>query len=114
MGAEKHRRVRPSIRFVPVSTSSRLVGDEDMGFVLAKSLFTHWKEIDARCALGEIARVLTRGRSALIAAFLFEEGSPPEKVFPFADAARDPLAAEVSAGGRDRLREGSLFENGGG
>ncbi|MEO8191156.1 MAG: class I SAM-dependent methyltransferase [Acidobacteriota bacterium] len=79
----------PRFRFVLGSTSSRFpAGDEDIGFVLAKSLFTHLKEIDARRALGEIARVLTRGRSALITAFLFEEDSPPEKVFPFADAAR--------------------------
>ena len=51
------------------------VEDGAAGFLLAKSLFTHLLEEEARVYLGEIRRVLAPGRRALVTAFLFD-GSP--------------------------------------
>ncbi|HXQ28620.1 MAG TPA: methyltransferase domain-containing protein [Gemmatimonadales bacterium] len=51
--------------------------DDSMTFVLAKSVFTHLLEEDARHYLRELRRVLQEGRRALVTAFLLgEEGDP--------------------------------------
>jgi SAM-dependent methyltransferase len=49
--------------------------DGQMQLVLAKSVFTHLLEREARHYLAEIGRVLEPGRAALVTAFLFEPGS---------------------------------------
>ncbi len=54
--------------------------DGGVDFVLAKSVFTHLLERDARHYLGEIRRVLKRGRSAMVTAFLLDT---PESTFPY-------------------------------
>lgn len=61
--------------------------DGAAGFVLAKSLFTHLAEREARGLLSEICRVLRPGGRALVTAFLFEPGegeARASKFFPFA------------------------------
>ena len=59
--------------------------------VLAKSVFTHLLETDARHYLAEIRRVLRPGRGAVVTAFLYDESGPrlPEVVraFPYSDGA---------------------------
>jgi SAM-dependent methyltransferase len=60
--------------------------DGEAGFVLAKSLFTHLPEAEARHFLLEIRRVLRPGASALVTAFLFEPGEGAARAslfFPF-------------------------------
>jgi SAM-dependent methyltransferase len=67
----------PRFRFERVGRSrgGRLpVRDAEAGFVLAKSLFTHLLEEDARRLLEEVRRTLAPGGAALITAFLFERG----------------------------------------
>jgi len=62
------------------------VGDGEVGFVLAKSLFTHLLEPEARRMLAEIRRVIAPGRSAVLTAFLFERGEGERAAatyFPF-------------------------------
>ena len=49
--------------------------DGDIDLVLAKSLFTHLMEPEARHYLAEIRRVLRRGRPAFLTAFLFDPTS---------------------------------------
>ena len=59
----------------------------EAGFLLAKSLFTHLREKEARQFLSEIRRVLRPGAAALITAFLFEPGKGEARAaefFPFA------------------------------
>ncbi len=59
----------------------------EAGFVLAKSLFTHLPENEARHFLSEIRRVLRPGAVAVVTAFLFEPGEGEARaadVFPFA------------------------------
>lgn len=51
------------------------LGEATCGFVLAKSLFTHLLESEARRYLTEIRRVLAPGRAAIVTAFLFEKQS---------------------------------------
>ncbi len=58
--------------------------DGAAGFVLAKSLFTHLMEREARRYLDEIRRVLRAGRRALVTAFLFAP-SASTPAFPFPD-----------------------------
>ena len=61
--------------------------DGEAGFVLAKSLFTHLPEAEARGFLLEIRRVLRSGAPALVTAFLFEPGEGEARAsafFPFA------------------------------
>jgi ubiquinone/menaquinone biosynthesis C-methylase UbiE len=73
-------------RFVLGSTSERFPAREgDIAFLLAKSLFTHLEEGDARRALAEITRVLAPGGTAMLTAFLFEPETPPTRVFPFSN-----------------------------
>lgn len=63
--------------------------DGACGFVLAKSVFTHLLELEARRYLSEIRRVLAPGRAAMVTAFLFERnsltGSGRSRLFPCAD-----------------------------
>lgn len=58
-------------------------------FVLAKSVFTHLLEADARRYLAEVRRVLRPGRGAVVTAFLYDENGPglPEvqRAFPYSD-----------------------------
>jgi SAM-dependent methyltransferase len=57
-------------------------------FVLAKSLFTHLLEEEARAYLCEVRRVLAPGRRALVTAFLFDgAGAAPPPAFPHPAAA---------------------------
>src|SRR5262249_1126803 len=74
-------------RFERIAKQSRLpVADGEAGFVLAKSLFTHLPESEARRMLGEIRRALSRGRRALLTALLFERGEGERAAasyFPF-------------------------------
>lgn len=67
---------------------SRLpVGDGEADFVLAKSLFTHLLQHEARRMLAEIRRALPSGRFAVVTAFLFERGDGERlasQYFPFA------------------------------
>jgi SAM-dependent methyltransferase len=58
--------------------------DGAAGLVLAKSLFTHLSEPEARRYLAEIARILSPGGRALVTAFLFGTNLVP--AFPFGDA----------------------------
>jgi len=57
--------------------------DGSADLVLAKSLFTHLSESEARLYLAEIRRVVAPGGKALVTAFLFGAGSAP--AFPFGD-----------------------------
>lgn len=52
------------------------VDDGQADLVLAKSVFTHLLEAEARHYLSEIRRVLRPGRPAVLTAFLFEGGRP--------------------------------------
>jgi SAM-dependent methyltransferase len=55
----------------------------ETGFLLAKSLFTHLQEREARHFLSEIGRVLQPGAAALITAFLFEPGEGEARASEF-------------------------------
>jgi SAM-dependent methyltransferase len=65
------------------------VEDAACDFVLAKSVFTHLLEPEARRYLSEIRRALAPGRAAMVTAFLFEPGSLTgsgrSRLFPCAD-----------------------------
>jgi len=59
------------------------VGDGETDLVLAKSLFTHLLEADARHYLSETRRALAPGRAAVITAFLFRaDADGLETAFP--------------------------------
>jgi SAM-dependent methyltransferase len=69
----------------PVQAYRFPLADGSADFLLAKSVFTHLLEDDARHYLKEIRRTLRPGRLALITAFLFDgTASPP--AFPFPEA----------------------------
>lgn len=76
----------PRFRFELLGASAeeyRLpIADGAAGFVLAKSLFTHLLEPEARAYLAEIRRVLAPGRRALLTAFLFAGGAVEPPAFP--------------------------------
>lgn len=59
------------------------LGDGSVDLVVAKSLFTHLSEEEARRYLAEIARLLATGGAAVVSAFLFA-AEPP--AFPYGDA----------------------------
>jgi hypothetical protein len=65
------------------------MADGGAGLILAKSVFTHLFEEEARHYLGEIRRTLNPGRPAIVTAFLFDRASDEfAKVtlaFPFGD-----------------------------
>ena len=65
------------------------VEDAACDLVLAKSVFTHLLEPEARRYLTETRRVLAPGRAAMVTAFLFERGSLTgsgrARLFPCAD-----------------------------
>ena len=71
--------------------------------VLAKSVFTHLLEADARHYLAEIRRVLRPGRGAVVTVFLYDESGPTlpevERAFPWSDgrAVRWRLRSRPSA-----------------
>jgi SAM-dependent methyltransferase len=73
----------------PVSSIRFPMEDGAAGHVVAKSVFTHLFEEDARHYLGEIARVLRRGRGAVVTAFLFDPAHSDEvsRAFPRGDGA---------------------------
>lgn len=64
--------------------------DARAGLVLAKSLFTHLLEPEARHYLAEIRRTLKSGGGAVVTAFLFDPQAPgcdlARRAFPFGDA----------------------------
>jgi SAM-dependent methyltransferase len=65
------------------------VADWSGGFILAKSVFTHLTEKQARACLTEIRRALAPGRTAMITGFLFNGaagGSRSAPYFPFSNA----------------------------
>lgn len=86
----KRFRGDPRLRFVRVARAPRNVlpiGDAEAGFVLAKSLFTHLREDEARRLLAEVRRTLAPRGTALVTAFLFERGEGERSAaahFPFA------------------------------
>ncbi|HEX6201659.1 MAG TPA: class I SAM-dependent methyltransferase [Thermoanaerobaculia bacterium] len=60
-------------------------GDGEADFVLAKSLFTHLLEEEARAYLGEVRRMLAPGGAALATLFLFDGdrfAAAPPPAFP--------------------------------
>jgi len=72
----------------PVASYRFPVEDAFAGLVLAKSVFTHLFEQDARAYLSEIRRALKPGRAAVVTAFLFDgdkESAPVVRAFPFGD-----------------------------
>ena len=68
-------------------------------FVLAKSVFTHLLEAEARHYLAEVRRVLRPGRGAVVTAFLYDESGPRlpevERAFPFSDGRAGALRWRV-------------------
>ena len=80
----------PRLRFVRVARAPRNVlpiGYAEASFVLAKSLFTHLREDEARRMLAEVRRTLAPRGTALVTAFLFERGQGERSAaahFPFA------------------------------
>jgi SAM-dependent methyltransferase len=61
------------------------LADAEADLVLAKSVFTHLLEADARHYLAETRRVLQPGRAAVVTAFLFDpKDSAVRRAFPFA------------------------------
>ena len=69
----------------PPAASYRFpVEDGDADLVLAKSVFTHLLEADARHYLAETRRVLRPGRAAVVTAFLFDASEPSvRRAFPW-------------------------------
>jgi SAM-dependent methyltransferase len=71
----------------PVSSYRFPMEDGEADFVLAKSLFTHLLDADARHYLSEIRRVLRAGGAAVLTAFLFDRNPPGveavRRAFPF-------------------------------
>ncbi len=84
----------------PVSSYRFPMEDGEADLVLAKSVFTHLLEADARHYLAEIRRVLRAGRPAVVTAFLFDRNHPE------LEAVRRALPFERS-GGAVRLRRHS-------
>ncbi len=81
---------RPGDRAPGAASTYRFPLDEGQAdLVLAKSVFTHLLEADARHYLAEIRRVLRPGRGAVVTAFLYDENGPRlpevERAFPFSD-----------------------------
>jgi SAM-dependent methyltransferase len=69
----------------PASSYRFPVPDGEADLVLAKSLFTHLLDKDARHYLRETRRALRPGRAAVVTAFLFETGTDGlEGAFPHA------------------------------
>lgn len=75
----------------PVENYRFPADDASADFILAKSVFTHLLESEARHDLSEIRRVLAPGRTAMITAFLFDPesrtGVGRSRRFRFADRA---------------------------
>jgi len=69
-------------RTLPVEDYRFPLGDGGADFILAKSVFTHLLEGDARHYLHEIRRTLRPGRLALITVFLFAK-TAGRQAFPF-------------------------------
>jgi len=72
------------------ATSYRFpIEDAGAGFILAKSVFTHLLEPEARHYLCEIRRTLRSGKAAVVTAFLFDARPPGRRAagvaFPFGD-----------------------------
>jgi SAM-dependent methyltransferase len=69
----------------PPAASYRFpVADGTADLVLAKSVFTHLLEADARHYLAETRRVLRPGRAAVVTAFLFDAREPSaRRAFPW-------------------------------
>jgi SAM-dependent methyltransferase len=101
--ARRHFASDPRLRFEPAALESPYGGDgrsaveqyrfpaqdASCDFVLAKSVFTHLLEPEARRYLSEIWRVLAPARAAMVTAFLFDRGSLTgsgrSRLFPCAD-----------------------------
>jgi hypothetical protein len=73
------------------------MADREADLVLAKSVFTHLLEPQARHYLREIRRTLRPGRTALITAFLFARGSRT-------DSGTSPIFSFGQDGGAIRWR----------
>lgn len=75
---------------LPLNTYRFPMANDEAGFVLAKSVFTHLLEPEARHYLSEIERVLQPGKAAVVTAFLYEQGSATDRgqsdFFPFSDS----------------------------
>jgi SAM-dependent methyltransferase len=86
----RHFRADPRLRFEAFCRGNDFrfpAASGEAGFVLAKSLFTHLQENEARHFLSEILRVLRSGAVAVVTAFLFEPGEGEGRAaefFPFA------------------------------
>ena len=74
---------------VPARTYCFPMADGEAGLILAKSVFTHLFEEEARHYLEEIRRTLNPGRPAIVTAFLFDRASDEfanvTLAFPFGD-----------------------------
>jgi SAM-dependent methyltransferase len=72
---------------VPAVSYRFPIEDGGAGLILAKSVFTHLFEEEARHYLGEIRRTLNPGRAAIVTAFLFDRASDAftnvTRAFPF-------------------------------
>jgi SAM-dependent methyltransferase len=86
----RHFRADPRLRFESSRRGEAVrfpCAGGQAGFLLAKSLFTHLREKEARLFLSEIRRVLRPGAVAVVTAFLFEPGEGEARAaefFPFA------------------------------
>jgi SAM-dependent methyltransferase len=86
----RHFRADPRLRFESSRRGEAVrfpSAGGQAGFLLAKSLFTHLQEKEARLFLSEIRRVLRPGAAAVVTAFLFEPGEGEARAaefFPFA------------------------------
>ena len=91
--------------------------DAAADFILAKSVFTHLLEGEARHYLREIRRTLRPGRLALITVFLFDGSTvrPPAFPFPAGDPPvrwRRPLRPEAAVAFDRGFFEGMIAEAG--
>ena len=105
----------------PVSSYRFPMEDGEADLVLAKSVFTHLLEADARHYLAEIRRVLRARRVAVVTAFLFDRDHPEieavRRALPFD---RNGGAVRLRRNGRptaavafDRSVFGKMVEDGG-
>ncbi len=85
-----------SARGAPTASYRFPLGDGQADLVLAKSVFTHLLEADARHYLAETRRVLRPGRAAVVTTFLFDSKDPAvRQAFP--SAAGDGLRVRSRA-----------------
>lgn len=70
-------------RLAPLSPRPWPVGEGSRDLILAKSVFTHLLESEARTALSEIRRTLAPGGCAMVTAFLFDGARFANRALPW-------------------------------